>query len=203
MNKLDRNTLRNALNDDGKRIPNSSWDLTDALEPLDPDDPFTSLFDLNTFVAEWIGDAPSRPFSDIEKELNGQYCREVEAIKKLIFNDAPKLSGEIPNEINAVMARLKEGESRISRAMAAWDRYVSPFVIRDGRVYVIRQPNYLMHPAIIRSTTIVDFANAVVVHCAALRDRIVGLDRSLRRRDGAIALLVVLLLATVIYAFVT
>ena len=69
MNQLDRNTLRNALNDDGKRIPNSSWDLTAALEPLGPDDPFASFFDLNTFEAKWIFDAPSKPFSDVEKEL--------------------------------------------------------------------------------------------------------------------------------------
>ena len=113
-----------------------------------------------------------------------------------------------------VLLILFDSDSRGSRPHGAWggsdpkklrksSGYVSPFVIRDGRVYVIRQPNYLMRPAIIRSMKVVDFANAVVVHCAALRDRIVGLDRSLRRRDGAIALLVVLLLAAVICALVT
>jgi hypothetical protein len=198
MKRLNSQLIRSALHDGEVRVPNTQWDLTGTLTPIYPEDPFAILFDLHTFEARWIGGAPTKPFSDAEAQINQQYCEEVNAIWKLLFKDKPSLNEEKSDSTDtATFEHLQQMAHREWFARTEWERHVSPVIVKNDRVYIIRQSEGLMQPANIRTMAFQEFANKVVVHNAAANHKRLSLENGIRYRDNIIATLCLLLIIAI------
>jgi hypothetical protein len=157
--------IRCALRDDGTLVPPSRFNFAGLLCPSGVGDPIATLFAEDSFEARWFADIPHTDYGERERELNAEYCAEIEAIARLI---APGSAPDHP--VKPLADELRDGAARISRAMNLWERHVVPIRVVGSRFYVIRQSNYLMQEARIRSVDAVQFARLMLLHCAAIRD---------------------------------
>lgn len=188
MSEFNLNDLRNAFKEKDNRIPISSWDLTGALDQIHTNDPFSS----NNFKS-------SIKFNKTEKEINDQYCQEVELIKKLTFPNAPILDQNFSNDPHERKGEMNEHYKRVHKTMSLWEKHVSPIIVKNKKVYIILPPRYVMEPAKIKSVDFDKFANDMLVHCAALKDKIKSEHKSNERKNLVIIILSILLLITFIF----
>lgn len=182
MSEFSLSKLREEFDEKEYRIPISSWNLTGALDQIHTNDPFS-----------WNSYNSSNEFSDVQKEINEQYCQEVDLITKLAFPSNSKSNQGSPNDHDE---KNEKHWQRTYQAMKLWEKHVSPIIIKNGKAHIILPPRYVREPAKIKTLSFDKFANDMVVHCAALKNKVRTEQKTNEKKNLAIFALTVLLIIT-------